>query len=66
MPKKKKTAPSNPCYIHFDNKAIEIINLAKIFKSLNVTELIPSSAKDFITPTIIYTCLLYTSDAADE
>ena len=52
--KKKKGPPSNPCRILFDNKAVEIINPARIFKSLKVVEAVPSVAKTFQIPTIIY------------
>ena len=54
-PKKKKSSPENPCRIVFDNKALEIVNLAKIFKSPKILETIPSVAKGFQTPTVVYT-----------
>ena len=38
---KKKSAPSNPCHIVFEKKAIEMINLQRILKSSKVTEAIP-------------------------
>ena len=41
-------------HIVFDNKAIEMINLPRIFKSQSVVEAIPSVAKTFETPTIVY------------
>ena len=52
--KKKKVAPDNPCHILFDNKAIDIINLARILKSSKVTQTIPSCVKNFQKPTIIF------------
>ena len=52
--KKKKSPPSNSCCILFDNKAIEMINPAKILRSSKVKEAIPSIAKTFTNPTIIY------------
>ena len=52
--KKKKSAPSNPCHILFDNKAMELINLSRIFKSPQVYQAIPSCAKSFDRPSVVY------------
>ena len=52
--KPKRTPPKNVCHVSFDNKAIEMINLSSILNSSSVTNTIPSSAKNFITPTVLY------------
>ena len=52
--KPKKTPPTNLCHIFFDNKGIEKINLAKIFHDPSILNAIPSVAKKFETPTVIY------------
>ena len=47
--------PTNPCHIPFDNKTIEITNLARIFKFPKVVQAILSVAKTFHIPNLVYT-----------
>ena len=53
-PKPKRSPPTNLCHIFFDNKGIEKINLARIFHDDSIQKSIPSIAKKFDTPTVIY------------
>ena len=52
--KPKKVPPSNICPIYFDNKAIEMINIPKIFRNPLLKENLPPPAKNFEVPTIVY------------
>ena len=54
-PKPKKVPPSNICPIYFDNKAIEMINIPKIFRNPLLKECLSSAAENFEVPTIVYT-----------
>ena len=51
---KKKTPPKNICKIFFDNKAVELINLSRIFNDPVVKGAIPDLPSVFDTPTIVY------------
>ena len=52
--RRKRTTPTNICHIDFDNKAVEMLNLTSIFKSPSAKNSIPSLAKDFDVPTVVY------------
>ena len=53
--KPKRSPPSNILHIHFKNKGIEMVNLSSILYNAEVVDTIPSSAKTFCPPTIVYT-----------
>ena len=48
-----RSSPTNCCHIEFDNKALDFINLNKIFKDKNIRSTLPSSLKDDL-PTVVY------------
>ena len=52
--KTKRSAPKNTCHVSFDNKGIEMINLSWILNLPSVVETIPSIAKHFETPTVLF------------
>ena len=52
---KKKAYPKNICKIMFDSKAIELINLPRIFNDSTVKEVIPNLPSKFEIPTVVYT-----------
>ena len=54
-PKKKRPPRSNFLRIHFSNKGIESVNLASILHHSEVLQAVPSVAKSFKPPTIVYT-----------
>ena len=54
-PKPKRAPPSNILHINFRNKGIEMLNLSSILRSAEVANTIPSVAKNFTQPTIVYT-----------
>ena len=53
--KKKRPARSNFIRVHFCNKGVEAVNLSSILHQSEVLDAVPSVAKAFKTPTIIYT-----------
>ena len=53
--KRKRPARSNFIRIHFCNKGVEAVNLSSILHQSEVLEAVPSVAKAFKTPTIVYT-----------
>ena len=48
-----KSPPSNCCHIKFDNKALDFINLNKIFKDKQVRDALPRNLRDDV-PTVVY------------
>ena len=48
-----KTPPSNCCHIEFDNKALDFINLNKIFKDKDIRSKLPHNLRDDL-PTVVY------------
>ena len=55
LPAKKKTSPQNICKISFENKAIEHINLNRIFHDPVVKQAMPNISSNFDIPTVVYT-----------
>ena len=55
LSKPKKSPPSNVLHVNFRNKGIEMVNLSSILHSAEINDLIPSVAKRFTPPTIVYT-----------
>ena len=55
-PEKKKRPPkSNLIRVHFCNKGVEAVNLSSILHQSEVLEAVPSVAKSFKIPTVVYT-----------
>ena len=52
--KVKRDPPKNILHLDFKNKGIEMVNLNSILHSPDIFSTIPSSAKGFVTPTIVY------------
>ena len=52
---KKKAPPKNVCKVFFDNKAVEQINLPRIFNDALVKQALPNLPSVFDTPTVVYT-----------
>ena len=52
--KPKRKPPNNLCKVLFDNKAIEYINLPRIFHEQSVKITLPSNITNFDTPTVVY------------
>ena len=52
--KAKKSPPTNICRVFYSSKAIERINLPKILHDPCILKAIPSVAKKFETPTVIF------------
>ena len=48
-----KTVPSNRCHITFDNKAVDFINVQRIFREKEVVDLLPHDLKGDI-PMVVY------------
>ena len=56
QPEKKKRPPkSNFIRVHFCNKGVEAVNLSSILHQSEVLEAVPSVAKPFKIPTVVYT-----------
>ena len=53
--KPKRSPPTNILHLDFHNKGIEMVNLAAILNSADVINTIPSVAKKFTPPTVVYT-----------
>ena len=54
QPKLRRSLPDNIIHINFKNKGIEMVNLTSILQSAEVKETLPSTAKTFSPPTIVY------------
>ena len=52
--KVKHSPSSNICHVIFENKAIELINLARIFHDNDVINALPRIPEKFDTPTVVY------------
>ena len=48
-----KPPPSNCCHVKFDNKALDFINLNKIFKDKSIRDTLPTALRDDV-PTVVY------------
>ena len=53
-PKKRRPPPENTCSVFFHNKAVELINLSRIFHEPDVLKSHPSIADKFPIPSVIY------------
>ena len=53
--KKKRLTKSNFIRVHFCNKGVEAVNLSSILHQSEVLEAVPSIAKSFKIPTVVYT-----------
>lgn len=54
-PSKKKRSPlSNALHLKFSNKGVESVNLSSILHDKDVLEKVPSVAKSFTPPTVVY------------
>ena len=53
--KPKRSFPSNVLHLNFRNKGIEMVNLSSILHNSDVIDTIPSAAKNFTPPTVVYT-----------
>lgn len=53
-PKCRKKPPENVCNIFFDNKGVELINIARIFRDPEIVSSLPNTHKIFSTPMVTY------------
>ena len=53
-PKSKKKPPKNVCSIFFENKGVEVINIARILCDPDIVKPLPSSSVKFPMPVVTY------------